>query len=200
MPRIDTLLLDADGVVQQPVAGWLDQLADLCGSEQDRQDFLQHIFTAEKPCLRGAADWPVVLGNLLTELNSPASLEAALAVWTRIEPAQEVLNMLPRIRVPVCLATNQQPHRAAFMKNTLGYEDQFDRLFISCEMGVCKPEPEYFAAIAATLDCEPAALLFIDDHMENVSAARKFGLQAERYHLESGTPALAELLERYGLL
>jgi len=71
--------------------------------------------------------------------------------------------------------------------------DAFDRIFISAEMGVSKPDPEIYQAVAAELQKDPAEMVFVDDFIENVIAARDQGWQA--VHFRSREGALAELAE-----
>jgi putative hydrolase of the HAD superfamily len=71
--------------------------------------------------------------------------------------------------------------------------DAFDQIFISAEMGLAKPDPRIYQAAAAELEKEPSEILFVDDFIENVQAARKVGWNA--IHFRSREGALAELAE-----
>lgn len=66
--------------------------------------------------------------------------------------------------------------------------------FVSCEMGVRKPEPEAYLIPARRLGVAPETCLFIDDRAPNVEAARALGMEAIRF--ESAAQTLAELRER----
>lgn len=72
-------------------------------------------------------------------------------------------------------------------------EDIFDHIFISAEMGLAKPDPEIYRAVSKELGKEPSELVFVDDFIENVLAARKEGWSA--VHFRSREGALAELAE-----
>jgi putative hydrolase of the HAD superfamily len=67
------------------------------------------------------------------------------------------------------------------MRKEMGFTEVFDRLFFSCEVGYQKPELAYFHAIQQSLALEPQELLFWDDYLKNVDAARECGWQAELY-------------------
>lgn len=54
----------------------------------------------------------------------------------------------------------------------------FDRHFPSHLIGKLKPDREVFIHVAEALDCEPSAILFLDDQPLNVEAARAAGLRA----------------------
>lgn len=71
--------------------------------------------------------------------------------------------------------------------------DIFDHIFISAEMGLAKPDPEIYQTVAAELSKDPAGLIFVDDFIENVEAAREEGWNA--IHFRSREGALAELAE-----
>lgn len=53
--------------------------------------------------------------------------------------------------------------------------------FVSCEMGVRKPDREIFRRAAAALEAAPEELLFVDDREANCHAARAFGMRAIRF-------------------
>lgn len=71
--------------------------------------------------------------------------------------------------------------------------DAFDHLFISAEMGLAKPDPKIYQAVGAELKKDPSEMVFIDDFIENVEAARDVGWNA--IHFRSREGALEELAE-----
>ena len=52
---------------------------------------------------------------------------------------------------------------------------EFDRLYLSGEMGVTKPSPEIYARLEADCGLDPGGLLFADDRAENIEAAARRG-------------------------
>jgi FMN phosphatase YigB (HAD superfamily) len=52
------------------------------------------------------------------------------------------------------------------------------RRYLSHEMGMRKPHPEFFTAVAADLRVPPSACLFVDDLEQNVRGARETGMEA----------------------
>jgi putative hydrolase of the HAD superfamily len=139
---------------------------------------------------------------VLRKWRSTVSVEIALRVWSEIEPATDILDLVRLLRscgMTVSLATNQQAHRANFMTNSLGYRAYFDHLLYSCELGFSKPSVEYFSSALAKIAIEPSEVLFIDDHEANVSAARSCGLHGELFHLSEGVGRIQEILKSYGL-
>lgn len=72
-------------------------------------------------------------------------------------------------------------------------DDAFDQMFISAEMGLVKPDPKIYQAVEADLEKNPAEMVFVDDFIENVDAAREAGWNA--IHFRSREGALAELAE-----
>lgn len=84
-----------------------------------------------------------------------------------------------RARLPCYAFTNSNPvHQAAW---TAAYPEvvaAFDRVFVSCELGLRKPERAAFAAVSRAIGVAAQAILFFDDTLENVLGARRAGLQA----------------------
>ena len=119
-----------------------------------------------------------------------------------IEPDLDVLHVVTALRqcgVGCYLATNQEPIRAAYMSEQLGYRELFDREFYSCRLGEAKPDAAYFRALLLGLDLPPEATLFLDDNVANVASARAVGLHAERFLVEAGRSQLEQILAAYGL-
>jgi putative hydrolase of the HAD superfamily len=57
---------------------------------------------------------------------------------------------------------------------------EFDHHFVSHLTGHIKPDADAFEHVAASLGCAPAHVLFLDDNLINVDAARQVGMQAAR--------------------
>ncbi len=72
-----------------------------------------------------------------------------------------------------------------------------DWSFVSCDMGVRKPDAEAYLRPVRQLACQPEELLFIDDRARNCEGAREVGLDAIVF--ESAAQLRAELRDR-GLL
>ena len=57
-------------------------------------------------------------------------------------------------------------------------QDFFDQVFLSCELGMEKPEKAVFDKVVQELQVEPSEVLFLDDSEANCEAARQCGLKA----------------------
>ena len=203
MPQIRSLLVDADGVIQLPSSSWRKSLESLCSDPSRIDEFVSEIFAAEQPCLTGTGDFASALTEVLANWDSPASTQQALDVWTLIEPDKDILSLLSGLRdrgLSVSLASNQQGHRASFMRDQLGYCDLFDELLFSCDIGHAKPSKGYFSTVLSLLGSHSSEALFIDDHEANVESARDVGLNAEVFHTSEGVARFEEILLQYDLI
>ena len=201
--KIQAVLFDADGVLQQPVEGGREKLATLDGSVIPNEEFLQDFFKAETPCLKGEADLANTVADVLKKWDSPYSIEQAIEIHTKIVAVNpeslEVVQALRRSGVGAYLATNQHEYRARYMSEVFGYADVFDGEFYSCRLGAMKPDAGYFHAILKLLSYPPERLLFIDDREQNVAAAQSVGIHGVEYELGEGVGVLRKILTDYGL-
>jgi HAD superfamily hydrolase (TIGR01509 family) len=200
---IEAILFDADGVVQRQAVPWREALGKVLGTTDGTvDDFLSDVFAVEHPLLTSQSEFAAALGQVLARWRCVGSLDDALRVWTMIKVNEEVVEAIQRVRhagVPCCLATNQQSYRAQYMSETLEYRRLFDREFYSCNMGVAKPNPDFFRAILEDLSLPAGNVLFLDDHEANVSSARQVGLHACVFATVSGSAALSGLLGEFGI-
>jgi len=69
----------------------------------------------------------------------------------------------------------------------------FDHIFISGELKMAKPDPKIYQHVINELQQDPSEMIFVDDFIENIEAARAEGLHA--IHFRSLEQALIELSE-----
>ena len=109
--------------------------------------------------------------------------EQFAAGWNAIfeeEPA-EVFELFQSLgsRIPIYAFSNSNVTHQEFWERkyakTLGL---FRQVFVSCELGLRKPEAAAFRHVAACIGTEPENLLFFDDRAENVDGARDIGMSA----------------------
>lgn len=95
--------------------------------------------------------------------------------------------------------TNWSAETFALVRSDPAYAflDHFQRIFVSGELRLVKPDPAIFAHVLDAIGAEPGSCLFIDDSPHNVAAARKLGI---RVHHFVGPEPLRQDLARQGLL
>jgi len=71
------------------------------------------------------------------------------------------------------------------------FDDAFDGMIISAEVGVTKPKAEIYLLALEQLGVSPSEALFVDDFLENVEGARAVGMSA--IHFRDPASALNEL-------
>lgn len=197
MQTIDTLLLDADGVTQYSwnfMAGMTKLL--------DGKATLEEISDVEQPYLTGG-DFAAALQEFIDERGIEATTDDMFELWFDINPDPEVSQMIADVRakgIPVYIGTNQQPVRGEYMVAHPELYPDVLRIIHSWQIGLAKPNPEFFTTVINELGIDPATTLFIDDLQANVDAARSVGLNAEFHDRANGAPGVREILTRYGLL
>lgn len=122
----------------------------------------------------------VQLADTLRLAATPAQVEAG---WNaifgpEIIATRRLLQQASR-RLPCHLFSNTNAsHAREWLRRYPELVASVERIFLSHEIGLRKPEPAAFAYVCETLELAPQALLFFDDLAENVAAAREAGLQA----------------------
>jgi FMN phosphatase YigB (HAD superfamily) len=89
--------------------------------------------------------------------------------------------LLPRLksRIPLHVFSNtNRTHYGYWKRRYAGALQPIERQFVSCEMGVRKPDAEAFEAVARSLGVPLGRILFFDDTLANVEGARAIGMQA----------------------
>jgi putative hydrolase of the HAD superfamily len=181
--QIQAVIFDLDGVVVFPwrFAQYLEREHGIMRA--DTKDFFDGPFL---PCLRGEKDVKEVLPPFLQRWQWPETVDDFVRIWLESEncPDTRLLALIEQLRRGgwTCgLGTNQERHRAEFIRKKMSFERLFDHLFISCEMGTIKPELTYFQTARDILDCPAQSILFIDNEQHYIDAARNAGWNAKLF-------------------
>ena len=97
-------------------------------------------------------------------------------------------------RYPLYLLSNNNPigmPNCLELMEKAGIGGLYEDMFISSEMKMLKPSPEFYREAVRRIGLPPEEILFIDDSLTNVEAARALGIDAK--WLEPGMP-LSQLL------
>lgn len=99
-------------------------------------------------------------------------------------------------KIPIYLLSNAPE---GFLRRVLEENDLyplFDRLFISCEIGLKKPSAAYYTYALKNIGITARDAFFTDDNPENINAARAMGINAEVF---TGTKSLKRALLALGV-
>lgn len=75
----------------------------------------------------------------------------------------------------------------------------FDKVFLSFEMGMAKPDPQIFLHVLEDTGSKADETLFLDDSSENIAAAAAVGIAAYKVPMNSPEEALRSLIENNGI-
>jgi putative hydrolase of the HAD superfamily len=205
MTSSPVLVLDIDGVVSlgQPGSAtpWYATLQADWGFDHDEmaRDFFRREFLE---VLRGRLDLYAALLPYLETKGLGDRVEEFVAYWFEKDAVMncEVLAQADAWRTRTggrCYAaSNQEHHRIAYLRDTVGLGRHFDELIYSAALGVCKPERVFFTTAQSRMGVQAAqSILFIDDAAANVDAARACGWRAMLYR---GPESLARALQGWG--
>jgi len=98
------------------------------------------------------------------------------------------------------LLTNNVKEFGDHWRTMFPLEELFEEVVDSSHVGMRKPEREIYALTCSRMGVEPGEAVFIDDNLDNVEAARAYGMEAVHFG-ENPWDALAEIdaiLERCG--
>jgi len=86
-----------------------------------------------------------------------------------------------------------------WMQERFTFLNLFDVSFFSAEVGMRKPEEQFFRLVLGALQVEPTEALFVDDFLENIIGAQKIGMQTVWYKdRDAAFPYLKSILDTTG--
>lgn len=121
-----------------------------------------------------------ILRELKLDIEPDRFIESFTGWPTRPFPgAMQLLASIPA-RYQRALLSNSNTLHWPRVLNDMKLAASFEHRFASHLIGKIKPDAECFEHVIEAFDCEPGQILFLDDNLLNVEAARSAGMRAER--------------------
>ena len=151
----------------------------------------QSAIQATKGEITADAHWDAVQKSL--GLSDAEIEQVRTEFWAGDVLDEDLVNLLRdlRPRYSTVLLSNAWDDLRQMIEDVWQIDDAFDRLVISAEIGLVKPDLEIYQWLISQLGIEPAKAVFVDDFLHNVEGARAAGLQA--IHFQSADQAHGEL-------
>jgi len=185
---IKVLLFDADGVTITPPGYGSTYAAQQAGlGVTDLQSFFTKEFVA---CKQGKADLKVEIQPYLNRIGWKKSVDEFLQTWFAYENVvdERMFVEIKELRnkgVFCALTTDQEKYRKDFLLYEMNFQEKFDLLYVSSDIGFSKQEQDYFLYVFSDVNTKRIVqkdeVLLIDDTPHVIDAAKEFGIHAELY-------------------
>jgi len=182
-PAVEIVLFDLGGVLLE--VGGVAPMRELSGIDTDEELWARWLgcrwvqqleagrCTPDEFAAGVVSDWGLAV--------APSEFLATFGAWVN-QPfpgaAELVAETRDAARIGCLSNTNAFQWDAHF--GDLPLIDAFEFRFLSFELGLVKPDPAIFGAVAAGLPAPPDRVLFLDDNAVNVESASSFGFAARR--------------------
>jgi putative hydrolase of the HAD superfamily len=93
------------------------------------------------------------------------------------------------------ILSNGVPEVISRVRSERPLEEWFDVVIVSCEVGVCKPDPAIYRTCLDRLRVPAEQTLFVDDRVENLRGAEGVGLQTYHFTGDGSIGGLRSLLQ-----
>ena len=202
MPKqIRVLLFDLGGVLIE--LNDLSTLLQLNGSEMPVNKLWSDWLSspAARAFEMGISTKEQFADKYIEETNLPISRNEFLNAFTQLpkDLYPDTHRLIDRCRdryFIACLSNTNAIHWQRLI-HEMGIDGMFDQHFASHLTGKLKPDRESFEHVLQSLNCDPPAILFLDDNEMNVKAARSVGMIA---YLVKGPQEAENILEKIGIL
>lgn len=128
-----------------------------------------------------------------------AEIEAVqVEFWAGDVLDRDLVNLLRELRpmYDTVLLSNAWDDLRKMIEEVYHFDDAFDHMFISAEIGLVKPDLVIFEWVVSQLGIEPSQAVFVDDFPHNIAGAREAGWQA--IHFQSADQLQDELRAMLG--
>jgi len=183
---VKVMLFDADGVIIHRKERFTDKLARENNiDKEDIMPFFKNILSAK--CQIGKGDLRDELVPWLKKWKWTGTADELMDYWFKGEANvdDDVIRYIKNARqngVRYYLVTNNEIYRTNYLRKNLDFENIFDGVFTSAEIGVKKPSFEYYEYvwkdISKDVEMVKKDVLYYDDENENVGSAIRFGFES----------------------
>ncbi|MBP9811801.1 HAD-IA family hydrolase [Candidatus Gracilibacteria bacterium] len=191
------ILFDIDGVLIHTETWSSEHLKRNLLPPDTMKDFFGGVF---RDCTIGKADLKDILPPFLEKWGYRGNVDEYLKEWFDFEnsPDPELMKEIQKLRtsgIKCSLATNQEKYRLEYIQKEMKFDSLFDGIFCSCEIGLKKPQKEYYEYILDSLSISGEDVLYFDDSLENIEVARSIGINSILYrNREDFTQAISSCI------
>ena len=182
-PPIRAVIFDCDGtLVDSEVSGLdvLHQLAGLHGAAFTREE-AHALFRGKRMagCVEAIAQrLPRRPDGFNDRFTTAVRQAMARRFRESLEPMPGALELVERLQIPFCVATNGPREKAELTLGLTGLLPWFEgRLFCAYEVQSFKPAPGLFLHAAQALGVEPAHCAVVEDSLTGLEAGVAAGMQ-----------------------
>jgi glucose-1-phosphatase len=183
-PSTEALLFDLGGVVfgidfEKAFSSWAADAGVPAKTIKSRYVVDEWYEKHERGEIRAAEYFATLRRTLDIRISDEQFSSGWNAIFEAEPPGGFELFRALSARMPVYAFSNSNAMHQGFWERkyatTLG---QFRGVFVSCDLGMRKPEEEAYRQVADTIGFRPEQILFFDDTRENVCGARRIGMPA----------------------
>lgn len=161
------------------------EYAERLGMTYDQLEKVVFAGPTSRQAALGELQAPQHWESICTALNLPLEELPNLqkAFWGGDHLDGELVDYIRRLRprYQTALLSNAFSDLRLYLENKWKISDAFDRIIISAEIGLMKPDPRIYHLALEHLQADPAEAVFVDDFIENVAGARAAGLHAIQF-------------------
>ena len=148
-----------------------------------------------------------LIDSLSRTFKSKKTIDEVKRLWLKYysvlaRPDKTVLTIIKVLR--------KQKYKTYLISNTnkmsdlhnrkVGIYDYFDGLFLSFELGLCKPNLEFYKLVLSRLNIKAEECVFIDDDEKNLGPARSLGINTILFDILKDKPStLKDKLQEIGV-
>lgn len=184
LKQVDAWLFDLGNVVvgidfERALAHWAAASGAKLAELRERFHFDESYERHERGQIEGSQYFASLRSMLDIDLTEAQMAAGWNAIYTgSIADVTELLPALATARPLYAFTNTNVTHHAAWSQLYAHELRSFRKVFLSSSLGLRKPEPEAFAAVADEIGVSLERILFFDDTEENVLGARAVGMQA----------------------
>jgi putative hydrolase of the HAD superfamily len=198
--KIAGILFDIGGVLVE--LDGVPSLAKLLGIEPQHEAL--HAMWMASPSVvaheTGKIEALAFAAGVVADLRLPVTADSFLqdfCSWPKglLSGALELLDEIPGTYRVAALSNTSAVHWDKIQ--AMGIVDRFDQTYLSHQIGYLKPATEAFLVALEGMGLSPSDVLFLDDGLRNIDAARSLGMQA---HLARGPGEARSVLAQYDVV
>ncbi len=188
---LKTVYFDFGGVITTPQDPSLKKeiwnIVKACGRSEEefwKTYFgLRHLYDADEVSVEEY--WEQIGEDLGTKLD-PETIARLIEIddrsWSAVDRATlDFAESVRRKGISIGVLSNMPKRFFEMVLRPAPWLGIFDFLVISGEIGLIKPDPSIFRYACDLAKCRPEEILFFDDTVRNVDAARAFGMKAHHF-------------------
>ncbi len=182
---IKTIIFDLGGVIVPEKRGYIEKEINKYLGIKHAPSFLKWLkLSAIKGEIKLLDAYSILIKKMGGKINPKELVQKHVELYKKTSTIRdsEIISLITKLKSKyLVIALTNTEIEIAELNKEIGLFDYFDKVYLSTELGLMKPQEDIYLKVLREIHCKPEEVVFIDDNEDYTKIAKDVGMNVIVY-------------------